>query len=191
MKPIHPIAALSVALMCAASSSLAQPAPRFEDLRRLQGGWSAADLIGARVRSADGGDIGEIENLILSADDRVVTAVVSVGGVLDIADRLVAVPYSDLRVWSDDTTLVIPLTNAEIKAAPAYKAHPPAVGEAQPLVDSERAAPPDAAVQRDAHEEAERAFAGDDPRVADGIAENKKAYEEEAQPEQDEPEQQR
>jgi PRC-barrel domain len=179
MKPIHPIAALSVALMCATTGSFAQTTPRFEDLRRLQGGWSAADLIGARVRSSDGGEIGEIENLVLSSDDRVVTAIVSVGGVLDIADRLVAVPYGDLRVWSDDTTLAIPLTNAEIEAAPTYKAHPPAVGEAQPLVNSERAAPPDAAVQRAANEEAERAFSGDDPRVAEGIAENKKAYEEE------------
>ena len=178
MKPIHPIAALSVAFMCAAANSMAQTTPRFEDLRRLHGGWSAADLLGARVRSSDGGEIGEIENLVLSADDRVVTAVVSVGGVLDIGDRLVAVPYGDLRVWSDDTTLAIPLTSAEIEAVPTYKAPPPAVGEAQPLVNSTRAAPPDAAVRREANEEAERAFAGDDPRVAEGIAENKKAYEE-------------
>lgn len=177
-------AAFFFAALCAAASSAAQTAPRVEELPRLHGG-SASDIIGTRVRSADGRDIGEIEDLVLSADDRVVTAVVSVGGLLDIADRLVAVPYADLRRWRDDATLAIPLTNAEIEAAPTYKGHPPAVGDAQPLVDPERAAPPDAAIRRDANEEAARAFAGNDPRVAEGIAENKKAYEdEEARPEQ-------
>jgi hypothetical protein len=164
----------------------AQTPARVEDMRALHGG-SAADLIGARVRSSDGTDIGEIEDLILSSDARVVTAIVSVGGVLDVADKLVAVPYGDLRVWSDDETLAIPLTAAEIEAAPPHRADPPAVGEARPVVDPERAAPPDEATRREAEQEAQRVFAGNDPRVADGIAENEKAFEdEEAQPEDEE-----
>jgi hypothetical protein len=60
---------------------------------------------------------------------------------LNVAEKRVAVPYTDLRVWSDDESLAIPLTRAETEAA--------------------------------------RSFAGEDPRVADGIAENKKAYEDE------------
>ena len=176
-------AALGLALLCVTTSSLAQTAPQLSDLHRLHGGWSAADLIGARVRSADGGEIGEIQDLIFSSDAEVVTAVISVGGFLDIADKLVAVPYGEVRVWSDEETLAIPLTSAELEAAPGYKGHPPAVGDANPLVDPARAAPPDAAVRREAEAEASRAFAGDDPRVGDGIAENKKAYEdEEAKP---------
>jgi hypothetical protein len=53
------------------------------------------------------------------------------------------------------------------------------VGDAEPLVDPVRAAPPDPAQRREAEAEAARVFAGDDPRVGDGIAENKKAYEDE------------
>lgn len=169
--------ALLPALLCLAGQSSAQIAPR-DELRRLHG-WSASEIIGAPVRSSDGNEIGQIEDLVLSADDRVVTAVVSVGGVLGIADKLVAVQYDDLRLWTDDKTLAIPLTKAEVEVVPAYKGGPPTVGEARPLVNPERAAPPDAATQREANEEAQRVFAGDDPRVADGIAENKKAYEEE------------
>ena len=169
--------AVGIAWLCMTASSLAQTVPQSNDLRRLHGGWSAADLIGARVRSADGGEIGEIQDLIFSSDAQVVTAVVSVGGFLDIADKLVAVPYGDVRVWSDDKTLAITLTSAELAAAPAYQGHPPAVGNAKPFVDPARSAPPDAAVRREAEAEASRAFAGDDPRVGDGIAENKKAYE--------------
>jgi hypothetical protein len=166
----------------------AQTPARVEDMRTLHGGLSATGLVGARVRSSDGKDVGEIEDLIFSADARVVTAIVSVGGVLDVADKLVAVPYADLRVWSDDKTLAIPLTAAAIEAAPPYRADPLAVGEARPVVDPERAAPPDEATRREADQEAQRVFAGNDPRVADGIAENEKAFEdEEAQPEDAEP----
>jgi hypothetical protein len=174
---------LGVAFLCMTTSALAQTAAQPNDLHRLQSGWSAADLIGARVRSADGGEIGEIQDLILSSDAQVVTAVVSVGGFLNIADKLVAVPYGDVRVWSDEKTLAIPLTSAELEAAPAYEGHSLAVGEAKPRVDPVRAPPPDPAVRREAEAEASRAFAGDDPRVGDGIEENKKAYEdEEAKP---------
>jgi sporulation protein YlmC with PRC-barrel domain len=163
--------------LCLAGQSLAQAAPR-DELRRLQG-WSATEIIGTRVRGSDGSEVGKIEDLVLSTDDRVVTAVVSVGGLLGIADKLVAVQYADLRLWSDDRTLAIPLTKAELEVVPGYKARPPSVGDARPLVDAERAAPPDAATRREANEEAQRVFAADDPRVAEGIAENKKAYEDE------------
>jgi hypothetical protein len=168
--------ALASVLCCLATQAPAQTAPRAAELRRLQG-WSATEIIGTRVRSADGDEIGEIEDLVFSADDRVVSAVVSVGGLLDVADKLVALPYADLRLSADNKTLAIPLTKAEIESAPSYKATPPPVGEGRPLVDPERAIPPSAETRREANDEAERVFAGDDPRVAEGIAENKKAYE--------------
>lgn len=177
MKHIYSLA-LSCALLGSAVQSAAQTAQRVEGLRPLVG-WSAADIIGARVRGSDGSEIGEIKDLVLSSDARVVTAVVSVGGLLGIADKVVTVPYADLRLWSDDKTLAVPLAKAEVEAAPAYKGGAPAVGEARPLVDPERAAPPSAEVRREANEEAQSAFGGDDPRVAEGIAENKKAYEDE------------
>jgi sporulation protein YlmC with PRC-barrel domain len=169
---------LSIAFLWAPASTVTLAAPAFDDLDRLHEDWSAADLLGARVRSADGEDVGEIEDLVLSADAKVVTAVVSVGGLLGVADKLVAVPYNDLRVWSDDESLAIPLTRAETEAAQSYDSGTvvrSAASAAEPAV----VAPPDAADRREAEAEAARAFAGKDPRVADGIAENKKAYEDE------------
>jgi sporulation protein YlmC with PRC-barrel domain len=160
------------------TNSLAQAPSQENDLRQVRG-LSAAELIGAPVRSADGNEVGEIQDLLLSSDGQVVTAVVSVGGFLDIADRLVAVPYSDVRLWSDTRTLAIPLTSAELETEPAYKSGPPAVGESHPIVDPAQTAPPNASIRREAEAEASRVFAGDDPRVSDGIAENKKAYEDE------------
>jgi sporulation protein YlmC with PRC-barrel domain len=162
-----------------AAGAPGQPANQASDGHRVEGSRSAAELIGARVHSADGEEVGELQDLVLSSDARVVTAVISVGGLLDIADKLVAVPYGDVRVASDGGTVAIPLSAAELEAAPAYKGHPPAVGDAKPVVDPVRAAPPGPALRREAEAEAARAFGGDDPRVSDGIAENKKAYEDE------------
>jgi hypothetical protein len=172
-------AALGAALLCIALRAPAQTAHQPVDAHRLDGSRSAADLIGTRVHSADGSEVGEVEDLLLSDDAQVVTAVISVGGLFDVADKLVAVPYGDMRVAPNEKALSIPLTTAELEAAPAYNGHSPAVADAQPLVDPERAAPPDPALRREAEAEAARVFAGDDPRVGDGIAENKKAYEDE------------
>jgi hypothetical protein len=177
-------AALALASLAMTTSVPAQSNSRYEDLRPLGGEWSAADTIGAGVRSADGDEVGEVHDLILSADAEVVTAVISVGGLLGIADKLVAVPYGDLRVSAEDDDLAIALTSAEVEAAPAYRAAPPAVGHAEPVVDPVKALPPGEAIRNEAEAEAARASAGNDPRVADGIAENKKAYED-AEVEQD------
>jgi hypothetical protein len=170
-------AALPLALLCLAANAPAQNAPPYEGLRPLSGQWSAADTIGAGVRSADGVEVGEIHDLIFSSDAEVVTAVVSVGGWLGIADKLIAVPSSDLRLWSDDN-VAIALTSDEIEAAPGYRSAPRDVGDSEPIVDPAKARPPGEAIRREAEREASRVSAGNDPRVADGIAENKKSYEE-------------
>ena len=63
-----------------------------EDLR-------ASKLVGARVRNAAGDNLGEIEEIVIpSRDQDDMLVIVSVGGVLDVGDKLVALPYDDLRV---------------------------------------------------------------------------------------------
>ena len=179
--------ALAVALVCLATNGLAQTAARSKGSYAPHGGWSASDFIGARVRSADGGDVGEVEDLIISPDAEVTTVVVSVGGFLDIADKLVAVPFSDAQLSSDKKGLALTLTRAELEAAPAFGGQRPAAHASEPLVDPARAAPPDAATRQEAEAEATRSFGGDDPRVAEGIAENTKAYEDEKAKSQPQP----
>lgn len=172
MNPRHVhMVALSVALASVVAAATLQAAPAFEDLPHLNGAWSAAKILGKSVHGADGLEVGEVEDLIVASDAKIVTALVSVGGLLGVGTKLVAVPYVDLRV-ADGETLAIPLTRAETEAAPAYSGL---------SVDAARVAPPDAADRRAAEAEASRSFAGQDPRVAEGIAENKKAYEEETE----------
>jgi hypothetical protein len=180
-------AALAVASLCLATGSLAQTAAPPKDTTAPPGGWSVNDLIGTKVRSADGREVGEVEDLIIAPDAKVATVVVSVGGFLDIADKRVGVPFGDVQRWSGSEALALPLTSAELEAAPAFGGGRPAMHAAEPLVDPERAAPPDAATRQEAEQEAERSFGGDDPRVAEGIAENTKAYEDEKEKPQPQP----
>jgi sporulation protein YlmC with PRC-barrel domain len=81
----------------------------------------ASEIVGAKVRNAEGDTLGEIEELVIptkNEDDMLV--IVSVGGVADIGDKLVALPYKDLRVSADGDTFYFNRTEEQLKAAPAY-----------------------------------------------------------------------
>jgi len=60
--------------------------------------WLGLNLIGAKVVSASGQTIGRVSNLILDENGTVVSAVISVGGVLGIGAKSVAVTYQSLNI---------------------------------------------------------------------------------------------
>ena len=64
----------------------------------VKNGLRASKLIGSAVYNDQNQKIGSIDDLILTRDDKVVMAVISVGGFLGIGGKLVAVPYSQLRL---------------------------------------------------------------------------------------------
>jgi sporulation protein YlmC with PRC-barrel domain len=106
----------------------------------------ASELVGARVRNAEGDSLGEIEEIVIpSRDQDDMLVIVSVGGLADIGDKLVALPYEDLRVSLDGDTFYFDRTEAQLKAAPAftYKAQAEAQTRSQQQVDR------DARVDRD------------------------------------------
>jgi sporulation protein YlmC with PRC-barrel domain len=104
-----------------------------EDLR-------ASKLVGARVRNAAGENLGEIEELVIASDDKDdMLVIVSVGGVLDVGDKLVALPYDDLRVSPDGDTFYFDRSEAQLKAAPAYTYE--AQAEVQPRSEVETRSP--------------------------------------------------
>lgn len=58
--------------------------------------WRASKVIGADVYGADNKKIGSIDDLLVSESGEM-TAVLSVGGFLGIGDKLVTVPYGELK----------------------------------------------------------------------------------------------
>jgi hypothetical protein len=67
-------------------------------VRQDKSQWLGSNLIGARVVSASDETIGHVANLIVNDDGAVEAAVISVGGVLGIGKKDVAVTYKSLNI---------------------------------------------------------------------------------------------
>jgi sporulation protein YlmC with PRC-barrel domain len=78
------------------------------DVKPLAEAYRASRLIGAAVQNDKNERIGTIDDLIVTPNDKVLFAVISVGGFLGINRHLVAVPYSDLAVDDKGQKLVLP-----------------------------------------------------------------------------------
>jgi sporulation protein YlmC with PRC-barrel domain len=88
----------------------------------------ASVLIGANVTNTANETVGEINELILDKDGRVVAVVVGVGGFLGIGEREVALDYKSLNIKYDPsamtnagaTTVQVNATKDSLKTAPAW-----------------------------------------------------------------------
>ena len=132
MKYEQKYAVLAAAMMLAWGTASAQNATltaRSDDFSRslsyedyLKGkDLRTSELVGARVRNPAGDNLGEIEEIVIpSGDQDDMLVIVSVGGVLDVGDKLVALPYDDLRVSLDGDTFYFDRSEEQLKAAPAF-----------------------------------------------------------------------
>lgn len=64
---------------------------------KLNGGWRASKLIGAAVYDDQNHKIGSVDDLIMTGQNTVADAILSVGGFLGIGNKLIAVPFDQLR----------------------------------------------------------------------------------------------
>jgi uncharacterized protein YjbJ (UPF0337 family)/sporulation protein YlmC with PRC-barrel domain len=81
----------------------------------------ASDIIGRDVRNSQNEEVGEVDDLIISPKDNVVQAVIAVGGVLGIGEKLVAVPYEDLRVGAKGQDVYYDVTKDQLKSMQEFK----------------------------------------------------------------------
>ena len=72
-------------------------------------GWSAEALFDREVYGENGEEIGDVEDLIVGPDGRLLSVVAEVGGFWDIGDTHVSVPW-DRVVIREDGTVQIPVT---------------------------------------------------------------------------------
>ncbi len=87
---------------------------RFEAKRR-----DAMRIVGMELRGRTGDEIGEVDNVIVTPDERVF-AVLSVGGFWGIGDERVLVPLEDLRITGNDY-VVYSGTQEELEALPTFR----------------------------------------------------------------------
>lgn len=82
----------------------------------------ASEFIGEDVHNGKGEEVGTVDDLILHRDDKVLYAVISVGGFLGIGDKLVAVPFDDLKIGAKDVDglVVYDTSKEQLKALPEF-----------------------------------------------------------------------
>lgn len=89
------------------------------DVRAVALGWRASKLIGRTVANDRDENIGRLDDLMID-QERVLYAIVGVGGFLGLADHKVAVPYRSLDITADRIVLA-GATKEALKAVPEFK----------------------------------------------------------------------
>ena len=84
----------------------------YEELYRS--GWRAGQLIGANVIGQSGEEIGNVENIMIGPDGKVLSIIAEIGGFLDIGDTHVNVPWNEVRFTSGTESVKVPLTEENL-----------------------------------------------------------------------------
>ena len=83
-----------------------------------------SNLIGASVRNPQGENLGKIDELVIDPKDaRIKAAIVSVGGVLGIGAKSVAIPWDKITMGTDADrdTVVVAMAREELEQAPGWQ----------------------------------------------------------------------
>jgi sporulation protein YlmC with PRC-barrel domain len=78
-------------------------------------------MLGTSVVNENGEVVGNIDDLIISEDQRALYVIISVGGLLGFGSRQIAVRYGDLRKTMDDEVFVLEgATEEGLKSVPEF-----------------------------------------------------------------------
>jgi PRC-barrel domain len=87
--------------------------------------WHASDAMGQAVYNRANEKVGDVEELLIDGEGRIIAAVVGVGGFLGMGERKVAVTYRSFQMTREANSkpkLVVDVTKATLMNAPEYKA---------------------------------------------------------------------
>jgi len=87
---------------------------RYDDL--YTGGWSLENFIDeVEVYGPAGEEIGDIENVVMGPDGRILSVIAEVGGLWDIGDTHVNVPWDQVSLTGDGKGVIIPVTEETVE----------------------------------------------------------------------------
>ncbi len=87
---------------------------------RMDGGVRASKIIGAGIYADPNTQIGSVDDLMMTPDYHVVFAIVSVGGVIGLGGRLVAIPIAKLQTAQDGKLMLPGATKDSLNAMPVF-----------------------------------------------------------------------
>ena len=119
MQRKHALITTAITLTLAAAPLAAASADKIDIVAwnqdDLYDGLTAEQLFDNEVRGADGEDIGEIENLVVSADGKVDKVIVEAGGFVDIGDTHFAVPWDQVEFGPNLEWVRVPVDEDSIE----------------------------------------------------------------------------
>jgi sporulation protein YlmC with PRC-barrel domain len=95
---------------------------KIKPTHQVDGMVRASAFIGEDVTNGKGERVGTVDDLIVSDGDRVFYAVLSVGGFLGVGEKLVAVPFEELKIGTKDVggLIMYDTTKEKLKAQPSF-----------------------------------------------------------------------
>jgi PRC-barrel domain len=78
-------------------------------------GWRGEQLIDATVHGPTGEEIGEVENVVVGPDNKTLSVIAEVGGVWDIGDTHVNVPWNEVTTEAGREGVTIPVTQETVE----------------------------------------------------------------------------
>jgi PRC-barrel domain len=119
------LAGAAVIMAALAGPAFSQGAPQtifvFKvDEQSLATGYRTSKVVGSTVVNAANETVGTIDDLIVTPNDKVPFAVLSVGGFLGMGTKFVVVPYSELEVH-DKRMMLRNATKESLLSLPEYK----------------------------------------------------------------------
>jgi sporulation protein YlmC with PRC-barrel domain len=118
-----------LAAMVAVTMTAAAPKPTYAqavelivvDVKAVARGYRASKLKGTNVTNDKNEKIGEIDDIVIGRD-RVLFAILQVGGFLGLGERLVAVPYPSLQIDDTGRKIVLPGASRDaLRKLPEFK----------------------------------------------------------------------
>lgn len=164
---------ITAALLMSTAPTFAQDTQPYRTV--VEGDLLASEFIGSRIYSAEEGsleadmvegtqpdweDLGEINDVVLTADGSVSAVLLDVGGFLGMGEKRIAVSLDQLRILSDESTedpedvlIALPSSREALEQAPVYDEHagmgaaPSPDPTATESADEPRTATDDAAIE--------------------------------------------
>lgn len=125
MRILLSTAAIAAATVFTVPIVLAQGTPQTVqlvkvDVVKVSTGYRASKVLGASVVNEAGETVGKIDEIIVGSDGKAPFVVLSVGGFLGVGDKLVVLPYEQMR--TDGKKIMLPgATKDSLKALPEFK----------------------------------------------------------------------
>jgi hypothetical protein len=125
MRMLLATAAIAAATVFTVPVVLAQGTPQTVqlvkvDVVKVSTGYRASKVLGASVVNEAGDIVGKIDEIIVGSDGKAPFVVLSVGGFLGVGDKLVVLPYEQMR--TDGKKIMLPgATKDSLKALPEFK----------------------------------------------------------------------